>query len=149
MNRNNTCNRSRPACPFPLAPGMDDRGFTLLAVVIAIAVLAIAFTSLFSSQSQSLSLAIETKFNVTASFLAQEKLAEYEAGLNDLSSGEGDFGEDFPGFTWKVEVAEANLDGRDELRELQRAIQRLELTINWEGEQFSTTLTYYGREGTR
>lgn len=123
-------------------------GFTLLEVMVAIAILAIALTSIFGSQSQSLSLAIETKFNVTASFLAQEKLAEYQAGLADFFSNEGDFGEDFPGFTWKAEVQDADIDVEG-LRELEQPIKRIDLTIAWEEEEFTTALTYYGRERKR
>ena len=126
--------------------GVDDcRGFTLLEVMIALAILAIAMTSLFGSQSQALSLAIEAKFNGAASFLAQEKLAEYDAGIVEIISGEGDFGEGFPGFGWKTEVSDAELDGFDGLAELDRGLKRIDLTISWEEEQFTETFTEYVR----
>jgi general secretion pathway protein I len=124
----------------------ESSGFTLLEVIVAIAILAIALTSLFGSQSQSLSLAIEARFNVTAAFLVQEKIAEYEAGLREFVDDEGDFGENFPGFTWKTEVRTADLPDLEGIEELEPPLQRLELTINWEGNPFVTTLTYYGRE---
>lgn len=126
-------------------PVMDCRAFTLLEVMIALAILAIAMTSLFSSQSQSLSLAIEGKFNSVASFLAQEKLAEYEAGVSEILSGEGDFGEEFPGFTWKTEVSEPEMDVLTGAKELERPLQRIDLTIGWENDQFSATFTEYVR----
>jgi general secretion pathway protein I len=120
-------------------------GFTLLEVMIALAILAIAMTSLFGSQSQALSLAIEAKFNGAAAFLAQEKLAEYEAGVVEMVSGEGDFGEPFPGFTWKTEVSDSELDAFADLAELERGLRRVELTIGWEEEQFTATFTEYVR----
>lgn len=147
MNRrcSNRCrSRSRGWTGSILKTG--SRGFTLLEVIIAIAILAIALTSLFGSQSQSLSLAVEARFNVTASFLAQEKIAEYEAGLREFVDDEGDFGESFQGFTWRAEVQDADLAELEGLGELEPPLQRVELTINWEGNPFVTTLTYYGRE---
>lgn len=144
-NRNTCAPGAWRKWPF-VAVIYDRRAFTLLEVMIAIAIMAIAFTSLLGSQSQSLSLAIEARFNATASLLAQEKVAEYEAGVAGLVSDEGDFGDDFPGFTWKTEVQEANLGEFEGLDELDQPVQRIDLTISWEGDQFSTTLTYYGRE---
>jgi len=125
--------------------GVGCRGFTLLEVMIALAILAIALTSLFGSQSQALSLAIEAKFNGTVSFLAQEKLAEYEAGIIEIVSGEGDFGEIFPGFTWKTEVSDAELDAFTGLAELERGLKRIDLTISWEDEQYTAAFTEYVR----
>ncbi len=122
------------------------RGFTLLEVMIAIAIIAIAFTSLFGSQSHSLSLAAEAKFNSTASFLAQEKLAEYESGITGFIDDDGDFGEEFPGFKWKVEVLDADIGDLAALDSLEQPVQRLDITISWEDDMFSSTLTYYGRE---
>ena len=46
------------------------KGFTLLEVLVAMAILAIAMVTLFGAQSQSLSLATEAKFNTNASLLA-------------------------------------------------------------------------------
>ncbi len=124
----------------------DIRGFTLLEVMIAIAILAIAFTSLFGSQSQSLSLAAEAKFNSTAALLAQEKIAEYESGLVGFIDDEGDFGENFPGFTWEVEVLDSDFGDIELLDNLEVPVRRIDLTISWQSDLFSRTLTYYGRE---
>lgn len=123
-----------------------DRGFTLLEVMIAIAIIAIAFSSLFGSQSVSLSLATEAKFNSTASFLAQEKLAELESGISGFNDDEGDFGEEFPDFSWKIEARDGDFGEIEALDELERPVIRLDLTISWQGELFSTTFTSYGRE---
>lgn len=121
----------------------NRQAFTLLEVMIAIAIMAIALTSLFGSQSQSLSLALEAKFNTTAAFLAQEKIAELEAGLLDLDSGEGDFGEDFPGFNWKADVQTGLFNNFPLIEELDPPVQRVDFTVNWEGDQYSMTFTYY------
>jgi general secretion pathway protein I len=85
----------------------DAAGFTLLEVMIAVSLIAIAVVTLFGSQSQSVSLVTVAKFDTMASLLAQRKLTELSlqefASIND---GEGDFGEDFPGFSWKMKVEE-------------------------------------------
>ena len=82
-------------------------GFTLLEVMIAVSLIAIAVVTLFGSQSQSVSLVTVSKFDTMASLLAQRKLTELSlqefASINDA---DGDFGEDFPGFSWKMKVAE-------------------------------------------
>ena len=46
-------------------------GFTLLEVMVAMAIIAIAMTAVLNSQSQSISLASEAKFSTTAALLAR------------------------------------------------------------------------------
>ena len=83
----------------------DRRGFTLLEVMIAMAILAISLVAVFRSQSQSVSMAGETRFLTTASLLAQSKMAEVESMKpQDLSNNNGIFGEDFPDYLWRIEI---------------------------------------------
>ena len=86
-------------------------GFTLLEVMLAMAILAIALVAVFQSQSQSISMANKSRFATTASLLAQSKMAEIEAmDLEDISSDSGDFGEDFPDYSWRVDVTETEIE---------------------------------------
>lgn len=79
----------------------------MLEVMIAVAVLAIAFVTLIGAQSQSVSIATGSKFDTMASLLAQQKLTELGVqNYDELTGGTGDFGQDFPGFIWKTEVTE-------------------------------------------
>lgn len=81
------------------------QGFTLLEVMIAMAILAIALVAVFRSQSQSISMVSEARFLTTASLLAQSKMAELERmKTQDLISGSGIFGADHPDYIWQVEV---------------------------------------------
>ena len=80
----------------------SNRGFTLLEIMVTIAVLAIVLVSIFDLHSQTISMNIDAKFYATAPFLAKEKLAELElADFEDTADSSGDFGDDYPGFTWK------------------------------------------------
>ena len=86
-------------------------GFTLLEVMIAMAMLAIVLVTAFQSQSQSISMASESRFETTAPLLAQSKMAEIEAmKMSDVNAGEGDFGEKFPDYAWRVEVSDTEFE---------------------------------------
>lgn len=89
---------------------MGLHGFTLLEVMIALAVISIALLAVLSAQSQGVSLANESRFNTTASLLAQGKMAEIETvgDVGDLGRGSGDFGEAFPDYVWHLSVADVS-----------------------------------------
>jgi len=89
----------------------DGRGFTLLEVMVAVAILAIAMVAILKANVQSLDTLIETRERTTVSMLAASKMAEVEAvGAADWSEFQGDFGEDYPGFTWRVETAPTEVE---------------------------------------
>lgn len=118
--------------------------FTLLEVMVAVAIIALALVTLFGSQSRSLSYATEAQFNIVAPMLASWKMAEVERGYDAAAGNGGDFGEDFSGYTWKMEVEEVDLELKNPL-EQKNPLQKIELTIEWSGAPFSYTLTSYGR----
>lgn len=124
----------------------DERAFTLLEVMIAIAIIAITFTSLLGLQSNGLSLATEAKFNNTAALLAKEKLAGYEAGLLDYVNDSGDFGEQFPGYRWRSEVRDAVIDNIELLSELDKPLQRIDVTVSLNEDEYEFTMTCYTKE---
>ena len=130
-------------------------GFTLLEVMVAISMLAIALTTLFGSQSQSVSLAATTKFNIQAPLLAQLKLADFTVSTDRPASDSGDFGDEFPGFQWQMETAAAHweraatLDGSTDANNatnLGKAINTLQLitvTVSWGEDAYSYELQGY------
>jgi len=89
----------------------SGKGFTLLEVMIAMAILAIALVAVFQSQSQSISMAGNARFLTTASLLAQSKMAEMEAiDMRNIKSEAGDFGRDFPDYGWRMIVKGTDID---------------------------------------
>jgi general secretion pathway protein I len=85
-------------------------GFTLMEVMIAMTILAIALVAIFQSQSQSISMSTDSRFMTTASLLAQSKMAEVEAASTlDNQTKDGDFGPDYPQYVWHLEVGDTQL----------------------------------------
>lgn len=85
----------------------SDPGFTLLEVMIAVAIIAIAVVTLLGAQSQSVSLVAGTKFDTTASLLAQWKMSDLLLqDFDQLADDQGNFGEDYPQFYWRVQITE-------------------------------------------
>ena len=120
----------------------ENRGFTLLEVMVAIALIAIALTAVLGSQSQSVSLAGEARFTTTATLLAQSKMAEIELqDPGDLTADSGDFDEDFPGYTWNLSVSNVMFDRPENVSD---HLKQVDLTISWgEEELFRYGLRVY------
>lgn len=124
---------------------IGKRGFTLLEVMIAVSILAIGFVSLFGSQSRSLSYATEAIFNTQAPMLASLKLAEIESGIVDSNESSGDFGDDFPGYTWEQTVEDAAFDSVAALAELENPVQKINLVVTRSETKLKYSLVYYVR----
>ena len=87
-------------------------GFTLLEILVTVAILSIAMVAILKANVQNLDALTRTRVASTASVLAASKLAEVEAaGAANWSEFQGDFGEDYPDFTWEVETAGTELEG--------------------------------------
>lgn len=90
---------------------LPRRGFTLLEVMIAMAILSITLVAVFQSQSQSISMAGSSRFLTTASLLAQSRMVEIDAAdPREVKAENGDFGEDFPDYRWQVEIADTEIE---------------------------------------
>jgi len=126
---------------------MKNTGFTLLEVMIAMAILAIALTSLFGSQSISVALATETRFNIQAPLLARMQLANFQSGKETFADS-GDFGDEFPGFQWELQVEDAVFMESEtlSLQELGDNLQHITLVVSWGDELYSYQLDSYQRK---
>lgn len=109
-----------PAEPRTPRPDTLEKGFTLLEVMIAMAILATVLVTVFHSQSQSIAMANESRALTTLALLAQSRMAEIE-GRQDLSTGQttGNFGDDFPDYTWTANISQPQGPGSTYLRKIE------------------------------
>jgi general secretion pathway protein I len=122
---------------------VSDRGFTLLEVMIAVALIAIALTTLLGSQSQSVSFANSAKFETMAALLAQGKMNEIALQQETLAGGSGDFGDDYPGYAWEVEVSNISIEGVDNISDY---LKQVDLTVTWGVFSYNLRLYHYVAE---
>ena len=113
MNRNSACKTS---------PLTGPEGFTLVEVMTALTVLAVAFVILLGLRNRDIALSERASHLTQATLLAQKKLSELSLEKNkDTGNRKGDFGETFPGYRWEIEIYETP---RERIRELT-------LTVLW------------------
>jgi general secretion pathway protein I len=105
-------------------------GFTLLEVMVALAILAIAITTLIGSQNQSIMAAAESDFSFQSSLLARQKMAEIIAAEDEPFNDSGDFGENYPNMFWKLEVNEVDFSDYELLEGTDEYLRRLDLLIH-------------------
>jgi prepilin-type N-terminal cleavage/methylation domain-containing protein len=84
-----------------------DHGFTLLEIVICLGLLGLVLVAVFHLQTQNLDLQYEAQFMTTATCLLQERLSQIQAlEMIEAGTNSGDFGEDYPDYTYRQEVSE-------------------------------------------
>lgn len=73
--------------------------------MVALAILATAFTAALRLHSDSMGVLISARIHTKAAELAQFKMTEVEiAGVQDFKSASGDFGDLAPDYVWAVQV---------------------------------------------
>ena len=84
-----------------------DHGFTLLEIVICLGIIALVLVAVFHLQAQNLDLQSEAQFMTIATCLLQERLSQIQARETiEEGTNSGDFGKDYPDYTYKQEVSE-------------------------------------------
>lgn len=121
--------------------GIAEKGFTLMEVMIALSVVAIALTAIYRMHTQTLFMDARGRFDTVATMLARQKLADIDTlDLKDLTSDTGDFDSDHPGYAWKIESEEVV---SDLIKADGPALKRIILTIGFNEEESLFTLTTY------
>lgn len=108
-------------------------GFTLLEVMVAMAIIAIVFVSIFRMHSQTIEMNNRARFDITASLLAQKKIAELQIKpLNEISDSSEDFGDEFAGYICSVSVEDVETEN---LEDIANILKKIDVTVTFgEGE---------------
>jgi len=122
-------------------PPGASAGFTLMEVMVALSVVAIALLAIYRMHTQTLFMDERGRFDSVAVMLARQKLAEMETvDAADLIGDSGDFGSDHPGYTWKIETEEVD---SDLIREDGPVLRKIQLTIGRNEDESVFRLTTY------
>jgi general secretion pathway protein I len=121
--------------------GNRQSGFTLMEVMVAVSVVAIALMAIYRMHTQTLFMDARGRFDTVATQLARQKLADIDTmALADLSGDSGDFGNAHPGFTWQIETEGVSADL---LKEDGPTLKRITVTISAsEGASVFSLTTY-------
>jgi general secretion pathway protein I len=122
----------------------DAAGFTLLEVLVAVAIVAIALLTFMGLHLRSLDATIRAQDLTTAVLLAQAKMATM-GEFPDTGEEKGRFeGPELERFQWSTAVTEHTLDALEGGQSV--SVRRLEVTVYWaDGQQTRHyTLEAYG-----
>ena len=125
--------------------GVGDRqsapGFTLLEVMVAMAIMAIVLVSVNRMHSQTLTMNAAARFYTQAPMLAQSKLAQLVADSSGIIAGDsGDFGDKFPGYTWSIATDEVTSEA---LGEIAADLKRIDMTVSLNRDEYAYTVRTY------
>ncbi len=116
-------------------------GFTLLEVMVAMAVMAIVMVSVFRMHSQTLTMNTAARFYTQAPLLAQKKMAEVTTTSSGMfASDSGDFGDNYPGYSWQVTTTDVS---SEILGEVANDFKRIDISVSYLSNQISYNLTTY------
>ena len=100
-------------------------GFTLLEVLVSLAIIATVLVSLIRLQGQTISMNETVRFYSLAPFLAQARIAQIRMEPGSfMGEDSGDFGPDFSGYTWqsRVRSREINVEDNENMPFLEASI---------------------------
>jgi general secretion pathway protein I len=85
---------------------LQAKGFTLIEIMVAIAVVAAVFVSVYKLFSQAVTADGVARFYTVAPLLAQQKMAEISGGVISADDGGSGSFKDYPGYSWQVSALE-------------------------------------------
>ncbi len=106
--------------------GATSRGFTLVEVLVSLAIIAIVLITCLRAQNQSIRLYHLSRDMTVATILARQKMLEIELAVKlgefpELGEDEGDFEDTFPGFSWQKSVSTTPFE----------EARRIDLSVIW------------------
>jgi type II secretion system protein I len=117
----------------------DNSGFTLIEIVVTLAILSIGLPVLLQSFSSVANNQKLSEDKTTVLYLLKTRMAEIELqGYPDIGTEEGEFGENSP-YRWRSEVHDVESD------EFEEGLRAVTVTITWleRGKAESTSMNTY------
>ncbi len=110
--------------------GSEQRAFTLLEIMIALAIVGVAMVALLSLGNRSIGVHDRLQHLTQATLLAQQKMAESELearrdGVAQMADSAGAFAEPFTDYQWRIEINNTPLP----------AVQMVTVTVLWGEEE--------------
>ena len=126
---------------IPIVDRQSGSGFTLLEVMVAMAIMAIVLVSVYRMHSQTLTMNAAARFYTQAPMLAQSKLAQLEGDSSEIVAGDsGDFGDKFPGYTWRISTDEVSSEA---LGEIGADLKRIDMTVSFNSDEYTYNIRTY------
>ena len=114
----------------------SHQGFTLIEVLVALCIIAIAFGAIYRAQAQGISMTSESRQVTCAGLLAQLRMAGLISSLPQYGLRRGDFGRAYPDFLWEERVTGYKEFGAD--------LRRVQVSVSWGPGDAARTLTLEG-----
>jgi general secretion pathway protein I len=112
-------------------PPRSGLGFTLIEVLVALAIIATALVAVFRLFSQTVDAEMASRFYTTAPLLANAKMAEAKSGIVAARGNAAGSFENFPGYEWRLDVKEM---AANPLGEATDDLKQIDVTVS-AGEQ--------------
>ena len=119
--------------PRAPSPFRREGGFTLLEVMIALAIMAGVVFTVIGAVNHHLAIVERDRQETVAVLLARQKLAELEEEKEISEKEEGTFAPANPDYAWEMTAAPTEL----------ATLRRMTLTVSWENKKRSVALVRY------
>lgn len=117
------------------------QGFTLLEVMVALAIIAIVLVSVLRMQGQTISMNEAFRFYTIAPQLATSKMAEFRRDPEAMElDNSGDFGEAYSGYNWQATVEEIVVETEED-REMK--LKQVNITVTYLEDEYSYAIREY------
>ena len=133
--------RTQPWVPGDKRRSDSSSGFTLLEVMVALSIIAIVLVYVFHMHTGTISMNRGARFDATAPLLAQRKLSEILMRPSDeIASDSGGFGEDFPGYRWRLDITGVS---SEVLADAAERFKKIDLVVSLNEKEFTYQLSTY------
>ncbi len=119
----------------------SSTGFTLLEIMVAMAIIATVLVTVYRMHAQTISMNFISRFQTTAPMLAKKVLTEIETKtVDNLVDDSGDFGKEFSDYKWQFSVKEVE---SDDLGEIAKDLKQIEVTVSLNEDEDVYTIRSY------